>query len=227
MKSRVLKYSTYISIVVVAYFILPIPQIFNRGANESPNSREIESNEIGRCLPETVYYPEPNGYTEIGEGVFDQKCYGLQTGLKAAIEKDDIESVQALISAGANVNSPNDDYDLIHPLMVAVNNDRLEIARLLLNNGANVNRERICCMSSTTALFEAVERGNAGMVDLLVSRGADVNYRQQYEPYYNVFDIASQGRNWKIITSLEIVCGYSQPCLARARWVRVKSLFTR
>lgn len=228
MKFRGLKHSLYISVVVIAlYFIMPIPRPYDAGANKSPNSGEIESIDIGLCRPETVYYNEPNGYTQIGEGVFDPKCYELEMGLKDAIEKNNIENVRSLIFSGANVNSPNNDYDLIHPLMVAVNNDRLEIARLLLDNGANVNRERTCCMSSTTALLTAVERGNAEMVDLLVSRGADLNYREQFEPYFNVFDIASKGSNWKIMSSLEVGCGYSQPCLARARWARVKYLLTK
>lgn len=127
------------------------------------------------CVSSPVYYPKTNPYADIGEGIVDKNCFTLHATLRLAAETGDLAAIRLVISRGANVNAPDNDYDLARPLMQAVHHDQVEAARMLIDNGANVNFEYICCMSSTTPLMVAVERRNSEMVEMLLSRGADLN----------------------------------------------------
>jgi cytohesin len=81
-------------------------------------------------------------------------------------EEHEIRRIQELIQ-----NSP----DLINsgdlPLIKAARNGWLRVAAYLLDHGAEINGSQ----NGSTALQAAAEAGNRGMVELLLSRGADVN----------------------------------------------------
>lgn len=154
------------------------------------------------CVSTPVYYPEPNPYTDIGEGIVNRNCFTLHVSLMKAAETGDVFEIRSAIARGANVNAPNDDYYLARPLMQAVFNDQVDAARLLIDNGANINFERTCCMSSTTALMVAVERSNREMVELLLSRGANANFSSRFEPNASILGTAIERRDIGIITMI-------------------------
>ena len=58
------------------------------------------------------------------------------------------------------------------PLQCAVRSGNLTLVKLLLKNGALINYKN---ENNFTALMEALERGDKGIVSFLVHRGADVN----------------------------------------------------
>ncbi len=64
--------------------------------------------------------------------------------------------VKDLLSKGANVNSPNNDYDLMFPIVVAVQEGKTEISNLLLANGANVNQTYTCCICESRVEYQTV-----------------------------------------------------------------------
>jgi ankyrin repeat protein len=97
--------------------------------------------------------------------------YGI-TPLSTAVSKNNVEAVNALVAAGANVNDA-DDNDFT-PLMVAAGVDSLGAVTALIAAGADVNY-----MNSNdgfTALMSAVHRTHVSVVSALVAAGADVNY---------------------------------------------------
>ncbi|MGB3296791.1 MAG: ankyrin repeat domain-containing protein, partial [Phormidesmis sp.] len=88
--------------------------------------------------------------------------------LVIAAQKGYTDIVQALISAGANVNTG---YDRL-PLQVAAEQGHLDVVQRLLNSGADVNSKE---ESGQTALMLAASNGHLPIVKILISRGANVN----------------------------------------------------
>jgi len=96
------------------------------------------------------------------------------TPLIEAVRKRDLDYVQKLIKAGADVNMPNkfgatalheasrldEDFD-----------DAYEIVEALINAGANLNKQD---NFGNTALHEAVSRRNMKVIKLLINKGAEL-----------------------------------------------------
>lgn len=73
-----------------------------------------------------------------------------------------------VVSGGAGIATPT------HPFVKAASEDNLEeVARLIVGIDVNLRDEA----TGTTALDEAIDNGNREMVELLLSRGADVKRR--------------------------------------------------
>jgi uncharacterized protein len=78
---------------------------------------------------------------------------GGLTALLYAARSGCLDCVEAMIGAGANVNTPTPEG--VTPLMIALDNDHYDVAKLLLDRGANPN---VWDWWGRTALYIAVDR---------------------------------------------------------------------
>ena len=88
-----------------------------------------------------------------------------------AVEHGNIERVNELIAAGANVNYENR-YD-VTPLLQAVRSEYKEIVELLIAAGADVNHATDT--HDITPLFEAAGSNYKDIAEVLIAAGANVN----------------------------------------------------
>ena len=91
------------------------------------------------------------------------------TALHWAAYRDDVESVDLLVAAGANVNAANDLGAT--PLWNASTNG-VAVTKRLLEAGANPN---LALLAGETPLMAAARAGQAGVVELLLAKGANPN----------------------------------------------------
>ena len=99
-----------------------------------------------------------------------------QLGTTALTEASIIGSapiIDALLKAGADANTRNPEGET--PLMAVARSGNVDAAKRLLDARADVNAKE--AWGGQTALMWAAARGQAAMVRLLASRGADVNAR--------------------------------------------------
>jgi len=95
--------------------------------------------------------------------------------------KELTESVQALVTKGADVNKvsgPNE-YPYVNDslLIIAAQNDHMEIVKVLLEKGANLNAKchsRSWCLGKDTLIYAATF-GDLEIIQLLILKGANVN----------------------------------------------------
>ena len=83
------------------------------------------------------------------------------------------DAVEALLSAGADVNLASRESMKVTPLQSAAASRRLEIARILIAHGANVNTSQPD--TGFTALHEAASNGDIEFAKLLLEQGANIN----------------------------------------------------
>ena len=138
--------------------------------------------------------------------LINRMCKYSTTALQASVEQDDLETVQALIDGGADIDAPaGESYIdvreaiatdhlfglLTTPIQLASEVNNTELAQILVYEGADVNAcpwenyiNEICLLSVEvdfdpvrTALQAAVAHNNVILVRLLLKAGADVNMR--------------------------------------------------
>jgi len=91
--------------------------------------------------------------------------------LMIAIQNGQLEMVKLLVTAGANVNERSR-YGFT-PLIMASKTQNWEIVEFLVSANANVNEKKNT--HQTTALIISSMHGNMGIVQLLLTKGADAN----------------------------------------------------
>jgi ankyrin repeat protein len=87
---------------------------------------------------------------------------------------DEIEILDDVIVAGANVNHQNKGFSVpcITPLHIAISNENINITKHLIKSNCDVN---ILDQYGFTALHYAVLKRNKDLVILLINNGANVN----------------------------------------------------
>lgn len=93
-----------------------------------------------------------------------------KTILMLAVKKGNIDFVNELIKAKADVNAINNDG--VTALIIAINNGYIEIANQLILAGTNIN---IVSLNHGTALIQAVLGGHTEIVIQLILREANIN----------------------------------------------------
>ena len=96
--------------------------------------------------------------------------------LIAAVISRSVEEVEAMILAGADVNTES--FNGSTALMYVSERGHIEIVKLLIENGADVNTENDC---GDTALMLASEEGHTEIVKLLKGARAVRNNKQKGE----------------------------------------------
>ncbi|KAJ4166392.1 hypothetical protein NW765_007630 [Fusarium oxysporum] len=168
----------------------------NRLRNNKLNDNE--SYLVQKVLSLSRYISEV-ATTKVHEAVF--QCAGLQEALQEqpwaintiddtgdsplylATRRNQVRSMEFLISAGADVNQQS--YNGLTPLMVAVWQQDVESVKLLLKSKSNVN---LCNEEGTTALHWASMKVNPEVTSLLLAAGASVKHRNMYgdTPLYSL-----------------------------------------
>ena len=109
-------------------------------------------------LPHTF---SPDGFTPLGLAVF----FGHK------------QTVEVLLSFGAEVNTPSRETMKVTPLHSAAAAREVAIARLLIAHGANVNAKQT--ESGFTPLHESAANGDKEFARLLLENGADINAKMK------------------------------------------------
>ncbi len=117
-------------------------------------------------------------------------AYGVNA-MQLAAEAANTDTMRLLLKAGADPESPNPDGETALHLVARAGN--VAAARLLLSAGAHVDaRERF---GGQTPLMWAVARRHPEMVELLASKGADVNARSSVRDYLRVATAESRAKH--------------------------------
>lgn len=85
----------------------------------------------------------------------------------------DMEAVQQLIAAGADLHGDDYQHPVNTPIHLAADKNRLEVVRLLLEAGVDPNIRS--AINSSTPLHQAAYSAGPEMVRLLIEHGADPN----------------------------------------------------
>lgn len=86
------------------------------------------------------------------------------------------EMVDQLLSLGASINIPSDNYMKVCPLHSAVSNQNEKIVETLLKQGANPN---IPQQKGILPIHQAAHVGNEKIFNLLVQYGADITLKSE------------------------------------------------
>jgi ankyrin repeat protein len=116
-----------------------------------------------------------------GADVKAMNSYGVNA-LHLAADTANTELIRLLLKAGADPESPNPDGETA--LHVVARSGNVEAAKLLLNAGAKV--DAVEQFGGQTPLMWAAARRHPKMVELLLSKGADVNARSAVRDYRRV-----------------------------------------
>jgi uncharacterized protein len=115
--------------------------------------------------------------------------YGVDA-MQLAADASNTEMIRLLLKAGADPDSPNPDGETALHLVARAGN--LDAAKMLLHAGAHVDaRERF---GGQTPLMWATARRHPEMVELLASKGADVNARSLIRDYQRVATAESRAK---------------------------------
>ena len=111
-----------------------------------------------------------------------------------AINKGKTDEVISLLKEGVDINSI--DSNGRSPLFIAVKNNNYELTRLLINNGANVQ----FIQDGHSILMEASDEADVRITELLLRKGAPINFKTEQEPGA-IFDAIEDG-NLGVVNAL-------------------------
>ena len=122
-----------------------------------------------------------------GANVAETNIYGVAP-LQLAAETGDAAILKLLLKAGADVDSPNSEGETA--LMTVVRTGNVAAAKLLIKHGAQVNA--VEQFGGQTALMWANARRHPEMVELLLSKGAQIDARSAVRDWHR--RITAEGR---------------------------------
>ncbi|KAK4443368.1 hypothetical protein QBC34DRAFT_443417 [Podospora aff. communis PSN243] len=109
-----------------------------------------------------------------GADVSARSSQTLGTPAQVAVESKRSDLLKLLIKYGAELNAPAIDPAPATALQYAAIHGYHPIAIMLIDAGANINAEACGAIHGRTALEGAAEKGRIEMLDLLLSRGAQI-----------------------------------------------------
>ena len=100
----------------------------------------------------------------------------------AASQKSSIDDIKFYLNIGQNINKTADYEPFIGqtPLMIAINNNKdkdIDVIKYLIDNGADLNAKYI--KTEDTPLHMAIKNENIQIIQLLISKGANINIRNK------------------------------------------------
>ena len=156
----------------------------------------------GRGGPQVAGVNRQYNYTEL------VGFWGGLAPLHLAARQGEIDSVKALLDAGADVNQRGAG-DPVSPMLIATMNGHFDLAKYLLDKGADPNLAQINgvaplyaalnCQWAAKALYpqpRAYEQQHASYLDLmqaLLDKGADPNARLTRKVWYAQYDFDQSG----------------------------------
>ena len=174
-----------------------------RAANTSAQAGRGNAPAAGRGgAPQIAGVNRQYNYTEL------VGFWGGLAPMHLAARQGEIESVKALLDAGADVNQRGAG-DPVTPMLIATLNGHFDIARFLLDKGADPNLAQsngvaplyaaLNCQWAAKALYpqpRAYEQQHASYLDLmtaLLEKGADPNARLTRKVWYAQYDFDQSG----------------------------------
>jgi ankyrin repeat protein len=127
---------------------------------------------------------------QAGANVRASNTYGVNA-LQLAADSSNTELIALLLKAGADPDSPNADGETALHLVARAGDVRA--AKLLLQAGAKVDPRET--FGGQTPLMWAAARRHADMVELLASKGANVNARGAIRDYQRVATAESRAKS--------------------------------
>ena len=144
-----------------------------------------------------------------GANVRATNAYGVNA-MQLAADSGNTELITLLLKAGADPQSPNADGETALHLVARAGN--IEAASLLLKAGAKVDaRENF---GGQTPLMWAVARRHPEMVELLASKGANVNARSAIRDYQRVVTAESRAKSLERGGFTPLLYAARENCLA-------------
>jgi ankyrin repeat protein len=166
-------------LVVAAILAMPSPGFaqksdvvsgFSRTQKDDVNRRNADGSTPLQWAVYNGDVAEARRLLRAGANVSLANNYGA-TPMSLAAEVGNTEVLKVLLEAGANADSPNADGQTA--LMAVARTGKVDAARLLLDHGATVDAKEK--FGGQTALMWASARRHPEMMQLLISKGADVN----------------------------------------------------
>lgn len=78
-----------------------------------------------------------------------------------------------MLEKGADINAPNNGFDLNPPLYYAIANEDKETAEFLISKGADVNIEAGRLLKNLP--YQMARAGQSEMLEFLISKGANIS----------------------------------------------------
>ena len=181
-QTRLLKRAT-LSVAAVLCVALPA------GAADDLRLVEAAKQRDGQALRRLLEAPNVDVNAALPDG---------GTALHWAVHWDDLDMVDLLVRAGADVDAAND-YGIV-PLVLACTNGHTAIAERLLAAGANPNK--VALVGEETVLMTAARTGVAGVVNALLDHGAEVDARDGHHGQTALMWAAAEGHEAVVRTLL-------------------------
>jgi ankyrin repeat protein len=174
------------TLAVLALLVL-LPASSQAQRKEDPNRRNPDGSTPLQWAVYNGDVAEAKRLLRAGANVKLANKYGA-TPMSLAAEVGNADMLALLVEAGANADSPNPDGQTA--LLAVARTGNVKAAQVLLNAGATVDAKEK--WGGQTALMWASARRHPEMMQLLISKGADVNARSIDRDYQR--HIQAEGR---------------------------------